>query len=117
LLFSLSFGSSATSRRAATVRIAVEQLVFTPAEVAARVGDPIEWDNKDVLQHTATAKDGSWDVLLPPKKKGSVVVTEPSVSEYYCKFHPNMKAVLTVGPWWRAVTYCVLRGGWTASVS
>jgi IstB-like ATP binding protein len=70
----------AVPARAATVRIAVEQLVFMPAEVTARVGDTIEWDNENVLQHTATAKDGNWDVLLTaPKKKGSFVVTKPGI--------------------------------------
>ena len=66
--------------------------------MTAKVGDTIEWDNKDVLQHTATAVDNSWNVLLPPHKKGSMVVTKAGTFDYYCKLHPNMQGKLTVTP-------------------
>ena len=74
------------------------KLVFTPAEVTAKVGDTIEWDNKDVLAHTATATDKSLDVMLPPKKTGSLTVKKAGTFDYFCKFHPNMKAKMTVAP-------------------
>src|SRR5579884_2915394 len=88
----------AVPAHAATVTVVIDKLAFSPAEVAAKVGDTVEWDNKDILQHTATAKDGSWNVLLAPKKKGSVVVTKAGTFDYFCKFHPNMKGKLTVTP-------------------
>lgn len=88
----------AVPARAATIEVVIDKLVFTPAEVTAKVGDTIEWDNKDFLEHTATAKDGSWNVLLPPKKKGSFVATKAGTYDYYCKLHPNMKGKLTVTP-------------------
>jgi plastocyanin len=87
----------AVPAHAATVTVVIDKLVFTP-EVTAKVGDTIEWDNRDILQHTATAKDGSWNVLLPPHKKGSIVVTKAGTFDYYCKFHPNMKGKLVVTP-------------------
>jgi len=88
----------AAPARAATIEVVIDKLVFTPAEVTAKVGDTVEWDNKDVLQHTATAVDNSWNVLLPPKKKGSMVATKAGTFDYYCKLHPNMKGKLTVTP-------------------
>ncbi len=88
----------AVPARAATIQVTVDKLVFTPADITAKVGDTIEWDNRDILQHTATATDGSWNVMLPPKKKGSIVVKKAGTFDYYCKFHPNMKAKLTVTP-------------------
>ncbi len=84
--------------RAATIQVTVEKLGYTPAEITAKVGDTIEWDNRDILQHTATASNGDWSVMLPPKKKGSIVVKKAGTFDYYCKFHPNMKAKLTVTP-------------------
>jgi hypothetical protein len=30
-------------------------------------GDTVEWINKDVFAHTATAGNGDWDVTMPPK--------------------------------------------------
>src|ERR1051326_5529791 len=86
------------SAHAATIQIIIDKLVNTPAEVTAKVGDTIEWINKDVLAHTATAKNGDWDVMLPPKKNGTLVLKKAGTIEYYCRFHPNMKATLTVEP-------------------
>jgi len=83
---------------AATIEITMENLVISPANVSAKVGDTVEWINKDILAHTATARNGDWDVNLPPKKNGSVVLKKAGAVEYYCRFHPNMKATLTVEP-------------------
>jgi plastocyanin len=82
---------------AATITIVMQDLVITPAEVSAKVGDTIEWVNKDIVAHTATATGGDFDVMLPPNKSGSVVQKAGTIS-YYCRFHPNMKAALTAGP-------------------
>ena len=84
--------------RAATIEITMENLVIAPAEASAKVGDTVEWVNKDILAHTATARNGDWDVMLPPKKTGTLVLKKPGTVEYYCRFHPNMKATLTVAP-------------------
>jgi plastocyanin len=88
----------AVPAQAATITVVVKNLVFTPAAVTARVGDRIVWDNKDVLQHTATANDKAFDVMLPPGKSGSIVVTKAGTFDYFCKFHPNMKGSVTVTP-------------------
>src|SRR5437762_9006596 len=64
----LLFGTMAVPAHAATIQITMQDLVFAPAEVSARVGDTIEWINKDVLAHTATARNGDFDVTTPPKK-------------------------------------------------
>jgi plastocyanin len=93
----LASGAS-ISALAATVQISMENLEIAPAQVSAKVGDTIEWVNKDPFAHTATAKNGAWDVMLPPKKSGSLVLKKAGTFEYYCRFHPNMKATLTVSP-------------------
>ncbi|HZR76771.1 cupredoxin family copper-binding protein [Bradyrhizobium sp.] len=86
------------SALAATVQITMDKLEIAPGEVSAKVGDTIEWVNKDPFAHTATAKDGDFDVMLPPNKSGSLVLKKAGTFEYYCRFHPNMKATLTVTP-------------------
>jgi plastocyanin len=83
---------------AATIQITMENLVISPADTPAKVGDTIEWINKDVLVHTATARNGDWDISLPPKKSGSLVLKKAGMVDYYCRFHPNMKATLAVEP-------------------
>jgi plastocyanin len=86
------------SAHAATIQITMENLVIAPAQATAKVGDTIEWINKDVLAHTATARNGEWDVMLPPKKNGTLVLKKAGTIDYYCRFHPNMKATLIVTP-------------------
>ena len=93
----LMLGAS-VSAHAATIQISVENLVFAPAEASAKVGDTIEWINKDVFAHTATARNGDWDVTIPPKKTVTSVLKKAGTLDYYCRFHPNMKATLVVGP-------------------
>src|SRR6266849_10910395 len=86
------------SADAATVQITMENLVISPAEATAKVGDTIEWINKDIFAHTATARSGDWDVTMPPKKTITLVLKKAGTIDYYCRFHPNMKATLTVAP-------------------
>jgi len=83
---------------AATIEITMDNLVISPADASAKVGDTIEWINKDVFAHTATARNGDWDVSLPPKKSGSLILKKAGTVDYYCRFHPNMKATLAVEP-------------------
>jgi plastocyanin len=97
IVAALVLGAS-ISAHAATIQITMENLVISPAEAAARVGDTIEWINKDILAHTATARNGDWDVTIPPKKTVTLVLKKAGAVEYYCRFHPNMKATLTVAP-------------------
>jgi plastocyanin len=84
--------------RAATMQIIMDNLVVSPAETSAKVGDTIEWINKDVFAHTATAKSGDFDVMLPPKKSATFVLKKAGTVDYYCRYHPNMKATLKVAP-------------------
>jgi len=93
----LALGIS-VSAHAATIQITIQNLVFAPAEVTAKVGDTIEWVNKDVFAHTATARNGDWDVTLPPNKTVTQVLKKAGAIDYYCRFHPNMKAKLTISP-------------------
>ena len=83
---------------AETIEITMENLAIAPADSSAKVGDTVEWINKDVFAHTATARNGDFDVTLPPKKSATLVLKKPGTIEYYCRFHPNMKATLTVTP-------------------
>ena len=82
--------------RADTIQVKMEKLGFVPAEVTAHVGDTIEWVNSDFVAHTATARNGSWDVLIPVNAKKTVVLKTEGTVDYYCKFHPNMTGRILV---------------------
>jgi plastocyanin len=97
IVTALALGSS-VSAHAATIQITMDNLVISPAEATAKVGDTIELVNKDIFVHTATARNGDFDVTMPPKKTVTYVLKRAGTIEYYCRFHPNMKAVLNVAP-------------------
>ncbi|MGB8605938.1 cupredoxin domain-containing protein [Bradyrhizobium sp.] len=97
IVATLMLGMS-VSAHAAVVQISMENLVISPAEASAKVGDTIEWTNKDIFAHTATARNGDWDVTIPPKKTVTSVLKKAGTVEYYCRFHPNMKATMIVAP-------------------
>jgi plastocyanin len=97
LLTALTLAMS-VSAHAATLQITMENLVISPAEASVKVGDTIEWINKDIFAHTATARNGDWDVTIPPKTTVTSVLKKAGSIDYYCRFHPNMKATLVVAP-------------------
>lgn len=93
----MAVAMSIVPAQAETIQVTIDKLVYSPAEVKAKVGDTIEWVNKDVFAHTATVK-GDWDVMIPAKKNASFVLKKAGDVEYYCRFHPNMKARISVAP-------------------
>ena len=36
--------------------------------------------------------------MMPPKKTVTMVLKKAGKVEYYCRFHPNMKAALNISP-------------------
>ena len=79
-----------------TPRGAVSDLAFAPSEITVRVGDIVEWANADFVDHTATAKSGDWDVLIPAGKSGRVELSRAGTVLYYCRFHPGMTGTIHV---------------------
>ncbi|MFZ0178129.1 MAG: cupredoxin family copper-binding protein [Pseudolabrys sp.] len=84
--------------QAETIQVIVDKLVFAPVDVNAKVGDTVEWVNRDAFAHTATATNGDWNVALAPKQNGQLVLKKPGTTDYFCKFHPNMKGRVIVAP-------------------
>ena len=91
------FAADVASASAETITVTIDKLVFSPAEISVKAGDTVEWVNKDALAHTATVK-GGWEVMIPPKKTASRVMTAKDTVDYFCRFHPNMKGKITVAP-------------------
>ncbi len=83
---------------AETIIVTIENLSFNPAEMKAKVDDTILWVNKDVLDHTATTRDSSFDVIQPAKSSASQTLTRAGTFDYYCRYHPNMMGRLMVEP-------------------
>jgi plastocyanin len=98
LAIAVALTGTAAPAWAASVQITMQNLEISPKEVTAKVGDTVEWINNDVLVHSATARNGDFDVQLPAKKTASVVLKKAGTVEYYCRYHPNMRATLKIEP-------------------
>lgn len=95
MLVATSLVLAAVPARSETIQVTISKLVFSPAAIHAKVGDMVEWINKDSLVHTATVRDG-WEVMIPANKEGTLILREAGEFEYYCRFHPNMKGSIAV---------------------
>ena len=76
--------------------VVMDNMNFGRLPSDAKVGDIIIWDNRDTVQHTATARDGSFDVRLQPGKKGRTVLRKAGDIALWCIYHPMMRATLKV---------------------
>jgi plastocyanin len=79
-----------------TYTIVIAKMQFGPAPAGLRKGDRILWVNRDIFKHSATARDGSFDVDLPPGAHATIVVRQAGRIPFYCKYHPGMTGVLNV---------------------
>lgn len=93
-----AFLAAAAPAAAKEIHVDVRNIAFSPASVSAHVGDIVEWNNKDFVAHSATAKDGGWDINLPPHATGKMTLKKAGRIDYYCKYHPNMTGEITVSP-------------------
>ena len=91
------FESEAASGRRIVVEI--RGFEFVPEMPVVKPGDVIVWVNKDIVPHTATAKDGSWDSgLIKKGGEWQMVVADETSLAYFCLFHPSMVARLNIEP-------------------
>ena len=76
--------------------VVIDKMKFGPVPTGIRSGDTIVWINKDFLKHTATARDKSFNVELPPRTKGKTVIRHAGTIPFYCIYHPGMTGSLSV---------------------
>lgn len=76
-----------------THTVEIQQFKFDPATLDIKVGDSIKWINRDLVPHTATASDESWDTgLIKTNESKTITFEKNTVDSYYCFYHPVMKA-------------------------
>lgn len=76
--------------------VKIADMAFSPATLKARIGDTIEWVNEDFIDHTATARDGSFDLSVPVGKSARFEIKKSGVVPYFCRVHPNMEGTINV---------------------
>ena len=79
-----------------TYTVVIDKLKFGAVPAQLHKGDAIVWANRDMLRHTATAADHSFDVDLQPGKAAKTVLSKSGSIAFACRFHPGMRGVLQV---------------------
>jgi len=77
--------------------VEITGLEFVPDRIDVSPGDTITWVNRDIVPHTATSVDDSWDTgVLNQSESKSIVVGQNMTTAYLCRFHVNMTGTITL---------------------
>ena len=95
-----------TPEKAAATTVEITEFAYSPKEITVKVGDTVEWVNRDAFLHTVTSgevtgpenkADDKFDENLDEAgSKASVTFDEAGTFTYFCKQHNAMDGVVIV---------------------
>jgi len=93
-----SAGATPAGSAKKTDRVQITDFKYKPPAVEVKVGTKVTFVNDDTAAHTATSKTpGAFDSgSIGQGESKSVVVKKAGDFDYYCAFHPFMKAKIRV---------------------
>ncbi len=78
-------------------KVEIKAFAFVPSQLKVKPGDEVTWLNSDVVPHTATGSDESWDTgTLEQGEQRTLIITEDTKADYFCRHHPSMVARLVI---------------------
>lgn len=92
----LLLAASPATAAPSTYTVVIDKMKFGPVPANLRKGDTIIWVNRDLLRHTATASDRSFDADLPAGAKAKTVLKKSGAIPFICRYHPGMRGKLQV---------------------
>lgn len=82
---------------AQTHTVLIKDFKYVPEVLTVKAGDVVIWKNEDIVPHTATANEKSFDSKnIGSKASWKYVANKPGNFPYICAYHPTMKAKLIV---------------------
>jgi plastocyanin len=96
LAFLLLADSPAVAAGPRTHGIEMQNMRFGPVPANIKAGDTILWVNRDLVPHTARARDRSFDVVIPSRGSATTVARRAGTILFYCRYHPVMRGQLAV---------------------
>ncbi|WP_082717606.1 cupredoxin domain-containing protein [Burkholderia savannae] len=77
--------------------VVIEGMRFIPQTLTVHRGDRVEWVNKDLVAHTASAMSDAFDSRnIAPGERWRYVADRRGDYPYQCRLHPTMQATLIV---------------------
>jgi plastocyanin len=96
LLISMRVAAAAPKPEPKTYSVRIADFAFQPATLEVSRGDTVIWTNEDLVPHTVTAKNAFDSKELGKGQSWTFVAGKSGVFPYICRYHPTMKAQLTV---------------------
>ncbi len=89
--------ASEPGTRPSVRQVIIREMRYEPVELTVAVGDTVEWVNRDLVPHTATAQSREWDSgSIESDASWRTIVRTRGPFPYACLFHPAMQATLLV---------------------
>ncbi len=77
--------------------IEIYKMKFQTKVLNVKISDTVTWINKDIVPHTVTAKDKTWDSgQLKKGERFTLTITGQTSLDYFCYYHKQMKAKLVL---------------------
>lgn len=89
-------GAPSIAAASRTHVVVIDKMTFGAVPAGIRPGDTIVWVNRDMVRHTATARDGSFNLDLAAGARGKTIVKKGGAVPFYCKYHAGMRGVMRV---------------------
>lgn len=72
--------------------VTISSFKYEPEKLEIKPGDSVTWINRDIVPHTATAIDKSWDTgeILSGASR-TIIFSNDHIKNYFCVYHPMMK--------------------------
>jgi plastocyanin len=90
-----SAGAVAPPAPAGSALVGIVNFSFTPARVTVKVGQAIQWTNRDAVAHTVDFS-GDTSKVLNRGDTYTKTFARPGVYPYICSIHPFMHGTVTV---------------------
>ncbi|MGO4533139.1 cupredoxin family copper-binding protein [Paenibacillus sp. 2TAF8] len=89
--------TDAKTEKSKTYVVEISDFAFQTAELKIKVGDRVEFVNKDQVEHSVVAEDDSFNTgLLGEGEKSVITFKKAGEMNYHCGPHPSMKGVIKV---------------------
>jgi len=76
-------------------QVSMRNLQFYPVNIEVKRGDAVEWENDDLVPHTATSASFDSGTIVSGQSWRHTF-TDAGNFPYVCTFHPQMKGVVIV---------------------
>jgi plastocyanin len=81
----------------ATSQVTIQNMAFSPACIKVAAGTTVTFTNSDIVTHTVTADDGTYNSgSLPPTQPFLHAFATAGTSSYHCTIHAGMTGAVIV---------------------